>query len=34
MASGTQFSGIINEYMLEIQLAGTPFAAVLDGEEE
>lgn len=34
MASGTQFAGILNEYMLEIQLAGTPFAAVLDGEEE
>ena len=32
MGSGTQFASLANEYMLEIQLAGTPFAAVLEGE--
>ena len=32
MGSGTQFSSLANEYMIEIQLAGTPFAAALDGD--
>ena len=32
MGSGTQYSSFMKEYMLEIQLAGTPFAAILDGE--
>lgn len=34
MGSGTQYASLANEYMLEIQLAGTPFAAVLDEEDE
>lgn len=32
MGSGTQYASLANEYMLEVQLAGTSLAAVLDGE--